>query len=79
MQKAFPAGGRISTALRYLPLFFLAVGQGFPGQTGSPPGDATISVDVNLVELHATVLDRKGGFVSGLRKEDFHVYEDGAP
>ena len=79
MQKAFPAGGRISTVPRYLPLFFLAVGQCLCGQTGPPPGDSTISVDVNLVVLHATVLDRKGGFVSGLRKEDFHVYEDGAP
>ena len=36
-------------------------------------------MDVNLVVLHATVLDRRGGFVSGLRKEDFHVYEDGSP
>jgi Ca-activated chloride channel family protein len=79
MQKAVPAGGRIFTVPRYLPLFFLAAGQCLPGQTGPPPGDSTISVDVNLVVLHATVLDRKGGFVSGLRKEDFHVYEDGAP
>ena len=36
-------------------------------------------MNVNLVVLHATVLDRKSGFVSGLQKEDFHVYEDGAP
>ena len=79
MQKAFPAGGHIATVLGALPLFFLAVGQCLPAQTGPPPGDSTISVDVNLVVLHATVLDRKGGFVSGLRKEDFHVYEDGAP
>ena len=26
-------------------------------------------MNVNLVVLHATVLDRKGGFVSGLQKE----------
>jgi Ca-activated chloride channel family protein len=79
MQNAIPAGGRISTMLGYLPLFLLIPGQCLPGQTGPPLGDSTISVDVNLVVLHATVLDRKGGFVSGLRKEDFHVYEDGAP
>jgi Ca-activated chloride channel homolog len=36
-------------------------------------------VDVDLVVLHATVRDRKGGFVSGLRKENFQVFEDGAP
>ena len=79
MQKAIPAGGRSSSVRGYLPLFFLVLGQCLPGQTGSPAGDSTISVDVNLVVLHATVLNRKSGFVSGLQKEDFHVYEDGAP
>jgi Ca-activated chloride channel homolog len=79
MQNAVPAGGPISNVLGYLPLFFLVLGQRLPGQTGSPPGDATISVDVNLVVLHATVLNGKGGFVSGLQREDFHAYEDGAP
>jgi len=64
---------------RYLPLFLLITGQFLPGQTGSAPGDSIISVDVNLVVLHPTVLDRNGGFVSGLQKENFHVYEDGAP
>ena len=37
-----------------------------------------ISVDVDLVLLHATVRDRKGRFVTDLRKEDFQVYEDRA-
>jgi Ca-activated chloride channel family protein len=64
---------------RYLPLFLLITGQFLPGQTGSVPGDSIISVDVNLVVLHPTVLDRNGGFVSGLQKENFHVYEEGAP
>ena len=36
-----------------------------------------ISVDVNLVELHATVRDRKGSSVSDLRAEHFEVSEDG--
>ena len=79
MQNAIPAGGYIFTVQRRLPLLFLIMGQCLPGQSGSAPADSTISVDVNLVVLHATVLDRKGGFVSGLRKEDFHVYEDGGP
>jgi Ca-activated chloride channel family protein len=38
-----------------------------------------ISVDVDLVVLHATVSDRHGGFVSSLREQDFGVYEDGVP
>ena len=38
----------------------------------------TINVDVNLVVLHATVLDKKGRMVNDLKPEDFRVYEDGA-
>jgi len=34
-------------------------------------------VDVDLVVLHATVLDRKGRFVSDLEEPDFEVYQDG--
>ena len=36
-------------------------------------------MDVNLVVLRLTVRDRKGGFVSGLQKQDFRLYEDGSP
>jgi Ca-activated chloride channel family protein len=32
-----------------------------------------------LVVLHVTVLDHKSGFVSGLARDAFTVYEDGAP
>jgi Ca-activated chloride channel family protein len=53
------------------------------GTTASSPKDgssaATISVNVDLVVLHATVRNGKGGFVSGLQKQDFRVYEDGHP
>jgi VWFA-related protein len=41
------------------------------------PEPYRISVDVDLVVLHATVLNRGGGFVSGLGERDFEVYEDG--
>lgn len=34
---------------------------------------------IELVNVTATVTDRNGRFVEGLRKEDFTVYEDGAP
>ncbi len=78
-QKAVPAGGRTFTMLCSLPLIFLLVGQHLAAQTGPLPGDSTISVDVDLVVLHATVRDRKGRFVSGLRKENFQVFEDGVP
>jgi VWFA-related protein len=45
-----------------------------------PAGDGQVpefSVNVDLVELHATVRDRKGAFVSDLLEEHFEVYEDG--
>ena len=38
----------------------------------------TISVDVNEVVLHATVVDKKGHIVNDLKQDDFHIYEDGA-
>lgn len=40
-------------------------------------GEYTISVDVNEVVLHATVLDKKGRIVNDLNQADFHIYEDG--
>ncbi len=50
------------------------------GQGAEPrPREYTIAVDVNLVVLHATVVDGKGRMINGLRKENFAVYEDGAP
>jgi len=64
---------------RLLAFLFLVSAPGLPGQSEGSAVGPTISVDVNLVVLHATVRDRKGGFVSGLRQEDFHVFEDGRP
>jgi Ca-activated chloride channel family protein len=43
-------------------------GQGFSFKTG-----------VELINVTATVTDGNGRFVSGLRKDDFVVYEDGKP
>jgi VWFA-related protein len=48
-------------------------------QSDETPAGATISVDVNLVLLPATVTDRKGSYISGLQPANFHVLEDGAP
>lgn len=39
----------------------------------------TISVNVDMVVLHASVRNRKGILVSGLGRDDFQVYEDGVP
>ena len=37
-----------------------------------------VRVDTTLVGVPVTVVDREGRFVAGLKREDFHVYEDGA-
>jgi Ca-activated chloride channel homolog len=44
-----------------------------------PPGTFTLHARVNLVVLHATVLDKNGHHVEGLQKNDFQVYENGQP
>ena len=37
----------------------------------------TLELNANMVLLSATVLDRHNALVSGLSKDDFHIYEDG--
>jgi Ca-activated chloride channel family protein len=53
------------------------------GLLGAIPGkgqsDFTIRSDVRLVLLDVSVKDREGGFVSGLSKENFSVFENGRP
>ena len=39
--------------------------------------DDVIRVDTNLVTVPVAVMDREGRFVIDLRREDFHIYEDG--
>jgi VWFA-related protein len=47
-----------------------------PGQNTGP--GASISVSVNLVVLHTTVLDDRGRFAEGLGEDNFRVFEDKA-
>ena len=46
---------------------------------GAALAEQTIRVDVNLVNVLATVLDKNGRFVAGLSRDDFRVYEDDIP
>lgn len=50
-----------------------------PGQPVNPAEQPTISVDINLIVMHATVLDRSGRPVSGLDKQAFRLFVDGRP
>jgi VWFA-related protein len=62
---------RIRAILAYLCLASLAGGLAF----AAPPGQ--IRVEVNLVNLFATVRDKHKAIVTGLTKDDFQVFEDG--
>jgi len=61
----------------FLGLFAVA----FFGGAGTVAQDETnsIHVDVVLVQLNVAVTDRKGNYISGLRPEDFAIYEDNIP
>ena len=48
-------------------------------QDQSPTGGFSFKSGVDLIAVTATVTDRSGRFVSGLRAEDFEIYENGKP
>jgi Ca-activated chloride channel homolog len=58
---------------RVIGLFLMA---GFAAYA-QPPGQPTIVSTVNLVLLDVSVTDGRGNFVSGLTREDFHVFDNG--
>src|SRR5205814_8776167 len=47
-----------------------------PEAPAKPVDDQTLSVNVDLVNILFTVADKKGKFVTNLRKDDFRVFED---
>jgi VWFA-related protein len=62
---------RFRAILCYLCVASLAGGLAF----AAPPGQ--IRVQVNLVNLFATVRDKHKAIVTGLKQDDFQIYEDG--
>jgi len=64
---------RIRAILCYLCLASLAGGLAF----AAPPGQ--IRVQVNTVSIFATVRDKHKSIVTGLKQDDFQVFEDGQP
>ncbi len=68
---------------RLFPLLVLIFWPCVVGSQGVPQPDRVgpyvIRTNADLVVLQATVRDRKGTPVSGLRKENFQVYEDKVP
>src|SRR5579863_5485093 len=73
-----PAFVSVATLLAFLPLF--AIPQAPPQENGNAASqDFVIRTTSRLVLLDVSVKDPRGGFVSGLKKESFKVYEDGKP
>ncbi len=48
-----------------------------PAASRTPASIPTFKVAVNLVLVEATVRDRHGGIIDGLKRDDFEVFEDG--
>ena len=66
-------------AFPFLLLIVLAGSAGYQAPTARQdhdPESLRISVDVDLVVLHAAVTDGQGGFVSNLGPQDFKVFEN---
>lgn len=60
-------------------LLLASVVLGSHTSTGAQDDQASIRVNVNLVQLNVAVTDRKGEYVTGLRPQDFAVTEDRIP
>ena len=58
-------------------LVLAALALPWPGHAQDEPQDTVISVDVQVVNILATVRDKDGVLVSNLSREAFELYEDG--
>ena len=71
--------------MRVYPLLLVALlFAGVAGQQSSasqdsaaPPPQVTFRSEINFVEVHAIVTDRRGAFVKDLTASDFEFFEDG--
>jgi Ca-activated chloride channel homolog len=72
------AARRSRAALRLLGLVLLGPVTFTQAQQTTPPASAPIRVSVDRVNVGVIVTDSHGKFVEGLRREDFHVFDDGA-
>jgi VWFA-related protein len=58
----------VCAGMTVVPAKFFARGQQLP---------TVIKIEVHLVEVYATIYDHKGGYVDGLARESFQVFDDG--
>lgn len=77
--------GLLAAALAFPPGDVLVLAQQQPQKPPQeqkkekPEGEFQLSVEVPLVNVDVVVTDNNGGFLSGLRRENFRVLEDGVP
>src|SRR5688572_30956014 len=69
----------LMTALSLATLVISATGFGRQNSAPQNEDDHTLSVDVDLVNVLFTVVDKEGKFVRDLKRENIKVYEDGKP
>jgi hypothetical protein len=69
----------IRAVLRIVSMIMLSVSTTciFAQDVGNQDKNFAVSVDVQLVQLPVSVLDKDGHPINGLRKEDFEIFEDG--
>jgi Ca-activated chloride channel family protein len=78
MKNKYARYARYATAVAALA--FVCAPLGARAAQERPTGQGfSFKTSVELINVTATVTDANGRFVSGLRKEDFVVYEDGKP
>jgi Ca-activated chloride channel family protein len=86
--RSFPTGSlhRTTWQATFLALLWAAMslaaqqqGPTKPAPRGGEQGQARIRVEVNLVNVLASVLDKEGRPVPGLPQEAFEIYEEGVP
>ena len=65
-----------SRAIPFIAWIFLLTPPAFPQEPA--PQRPEIRVSVNLVNVGGVVTDARGQFIGGLRREDFHLFDNGA-
>ena len=71
---------RACAGIRLIPSLLAAIVAAAPSWAAAQDGDRPafrFRTGVDLINVSATVTDRRGRFISGLDKDDFLVYEDG--
>ena len=48
-----------------------------PSPTASPIDDQAVKINTNLIQIDVTVVDKNGKVVTGLKPEDFELFENG--